>query len=209
MKSIKYILLFAVLALSSIVFSEETITGYFTSGCLGNPSPAPEILLTRTSDSVTISGTLYANCAGTHLAVVQRKNDSILVTTKDTGVLATCLCLYSFRLTLRIAPTDSILSFNLSPYRMSAIPQSLEETTNPPIPLDVLYDPATESIRIGRHPAYNTLSIYDTAGSLQLTLSNDRTVIDLTGFKSGLYLLDFTTMDKKSYKMKVIKSPMR
>lgn len=185
----------------------ETICGYLTSKCMTIEGPYPEPQFKRLGDSICITGKIGANCAGTHLAIIKRSGDSIIVTSKDTGQLATCWCVYNFRLSVKTNPTDSLLVFNQIVYNLSSISDGINEMEVGNDLVDVFYDSSVDDLKIYPKAGMkmNSLSIYDHSGCLQLTIANDRSRVDMSGFKSGLYLLDFLTTDNRHILRKIIK----
>lgn len=118
MKSKIGLLLFF-MTLTSVVSGQDTIS-FLTSKCLRQELTTPQkskvqnidstkINFEYLGDTLKISGTIEVNCCGTHMAIVNRKNDSIFVETLDTGSLCWCTCPYLFEIKLPHASNDSIL----------------------------------------------------------------------------------------------------
>ena len=185
----------------------DTICGYLTSNCMTIDGPYPDPQFMQFGDSIWITGKIGANCSGTHLAIIRRSSDSIVVTTLDTGQLATCWCVYNYRLSVKVFPTDSFIVLNQIVYNLRSIINDINEIGIRNDLVDVYYDNSEESIRYSLKSGLklNSLSIYDIKGCLQLTIANDRSIVDMSGFKSGLYLLDFLTTDNRHIKSKIIK----
>lgn len=193
--------------ITNITHATDTLHSIFTSKCLQMGGPYPTPRFERLADSICITGTIGANCAGTHLAIVNRRNDSVFITTKDTGQLATCYCTYNFNLKFKSTPFDTLLVVNQIVYNLNALPDGIDELNADENLIDVLYDPSIESLRINQKTELklNYVSIYDRMGSLQLTVANDRSIIDLSGFAPGLYILDFVMEDKRHITRKILK----
>src|ERR1035437_335659 len=85
MKTIKILVLFFVLLIPFSAFSQDTISTYITSGCLVDLRFAgpPEYHFSRTADSITIYGRIGANCGSSHIVIIRRTTDTIIVATKD------------------------------------------------------------------------------------------------------------------------------
>lgn len=210
MKTLKIYLVLFVSLVSFHAFAQDTITGYIKTPCLQfslPPDKLPDPQFERMGDSIRISGMIGANCAGTHIAIIKRSNDSIFVTSKDTGHLATCFCVYNYQLKVKATDTDSILVLNQIVYNLHSVLVGMDAIDQKDDLIDVCYDPTIESLRIEQKSGVrmNSVSIYDPAGYLQLTIANDRTIVDLSGFKSGLYILDFEMVDNRHVTIKVMK----
>ena len=209
MKTIKTLALLFVLLVPLSAFSQDTISTYITSGCLSdlNFSGPPEYHFSRTADSITIYGKIGANCASSHIAIIQRTADAILVTTKDTGRLATCSCDFNFKITIKATSKDSLVIFNDSLMNINEISQGIDNLYDRGELIDVIFDPAIESLRIGIKSGVQIrmFTIFDESGRQILSISNDRSLIDMSGFESGLYLLDFRLSDNSHIIKKVIK----
>lgn len=184
----------------------DTISGYFTSSCKITGLPYPEPQFRRVGDMLYMTGIIGANCAGTHLAIIKRSGDSILVTTKDTGNLATCHCDYLFMLPLTSSITDSILVFNSVVYHLNSISDGLDEVNEGNDLIGAFFDPTLGCLRIENKSVVKikSVSIYDNLGCLQLTVANDRSIVDMSGFKSGMYILDFQFVDNRHLTRKII-----
>lgn len=186
----------------------DTISDYFTSTCTTFTGPFPEPNFRRIGEMIYIDGMIRANCIGTHIAIVKRSGDSIFVTSKDTGQLATCLCVYNYRLSFRVNESDSILVLNQIVYNLNKVSDDMIDIGYKSDLIDVYYDPMIESLRIEQKSVVkmNSVSIYDHAGCLQLTVANDRSIIDMSGFKAGLYFLDFVMVDNRHITRKIMKN---
>lgn len=195
-----------VFSLVDYVNVPDTISGYFTSSCKTTGLPYPEPEYRHIGDKLYMSGIIGANCAGTHLAIIKRSGDSIYVTTKDTGNLATCHCDFSFMLPLTSSTTDSVLVFNGVVYHLNTLSDGFGEVKVGNKQINVYYDPTIECLRIEQKSAVmiNSVSIYDSLGCLQLSVANDRSIVDMSGFKSGMYILDFEFVDNQHLTRKII-----
>ena len=194
-------------SLAEYVNIPDTISGYLTSSCKATELPYPEPKFGRVGDGLFMTGIISANCAGTHLAIIKKSGDSIYVTTKDTGNLATCYCDYSFMLPLTSSITDSILVFNGLISHLNSISNGLEEVKDGDELIGAFFDPALGYLRIENKSSVrlNSVSIYDNLGCLQLTVGNDRSLVDISDFKPGLYILGFHFADNRHITRKIIK----
>ena len=209
MKTIRPLILFLVLVISFSAYSQDTISTHITSGCLSDLRFAgpPEYHFSRTADSITIYGKMGANCASKHIVIIQRTADAIIVTTKDTGIMATCSCSFNFKIQFKATSKDSLVIFNDSLVNMNRISQGIDALSDRGELIDVIFEPASENLRIGIKSGVQIkmFTIFDGSGRLILSMSNDRTLIDMSGFESGLYLLDFRLSDNSHIFKKVIK----
>lgn len=194
-------------ALTDLTNVPDTISGYFTSTCKTISEPLPDPQFQRLGDSLSITGMIGANCAGTHIAIIKRSGDSIYVTSKDTGNLATCSCFYNYKLNVKRSTSDSILVLNQIVYNLNSVLVGIDAVDEKDDLIAVYYDPTIESLRIEQKSGVkmNSVSIYDNVGCLQLTVANDRSIIDMSGFKSGLYILDFVMVDNRHVTRKIMK----
>lgn len=209
MKTIRPLILFLVLVISFCAYSQDTISTHITSGCLTDLRFAgpPEYHFFRTADSITIYGRIGANCGSSHIAIIRRTTEAIIVTTKDTGDMATCSCNFNFKITFQASLSDSLIIFNDSLFNLNEIVDGLFDLEERSGLIDVFFDPAIESLRIGVTAGIQIkqLNIFDNYGRLILSTLNDKSLIDMSGFESGIYLLNFKLYDNSHIMKKVAK----
>jgi len=207
MKTMKTLVLLFVLLVPLSAFTQDTISTHITSSCLSFSGSPPEYHFSRTADSITIYGKIGANCASSHIAIIQRTPDAILITTKDTGLLATCWCDFNFRIQIKVTSKDTLVIINGSLMNLNQIFQGIDVLNDRSELIDVIFDPDIESLRIGIRSGVQIrmFTIFDGSGRQILSISNDRSLIDMSGFESGLYLLDFRLSDNSHIIKKVIK----
>lgn len=207
MKTIK--ILFFVLLIPFYAFSQDTISTHITSGCLTELRFAgpPEYHFSRTADSITIYGQIGANCGSSHIAIISRSLDTIIIATKDTGEMATCSCNFNFKITINATSTDSLVIFNDSLFNLNKIINGLVEIYDRSELIDVIFDQESEilSIELKAGLQIRMFTIVDGYGRQILSMSNDRSQIDMSGFEAGIYLLDFKLYDNSHIIKKVIK----
>jgi hypothetical protein len=188
--------------------SLDTISNHITTGCISSGFGFPsEYHFSRTADSITMYGKLAANCGSSHIAIIYRTSDTIFVTTLDTGLMATCVCTYNFKITIKASSTDTLVVFNNLLYNLNIVADGLVDMNESRELIDVIYDQAIESMRIRIRVGVQVrmFTIFDTSGRQMLSMSNDRSQVDMSGFESGLYILDFILTDNSHIIKKVIK----
>lgn len=194
------------IALPFLAVAQDTIPANLTrqSNYQTPPYPAPQFV--QQGDSVTITGYTVANCAGTHLAIIKHKADSVFVSFCDTGALATCMgVVYSFKLTIRSLANDSVWIVGGQAFNLNA---KLNDEATAEKWADAFYDASVECLKIkilsGSRLKY--VSVYDAAGRLQLTIPKEQSSIDFSGFDKGVYLLDFVNTDNSHISKKILKT---
>lgn len=188
--------------------SLDTISNHISTPCESSGFGIPsEYHFSRTVDSITMYGKLAANCGSSHLAIINRTSDTIFVSTVDTGLMATCVCTYNFKLTIRASSTDTLVVFNNLLYNLKIVADGIVDMNENSELIDVIYDQAFESIRIrnGIGVQIRMFTIYDSSGRQMLSMSNDRSQVDMSDFESGFYILDFQLADDSHIIKKVIK----
>jgi len=208
MKTIKILVLIFVLLIPFTAFSQDTISTHITTGCISSGFDVPsEYHFSRTADSITMYGKLAASCVSSHIAIIRRISDTIFVTTLDTGLMATCACTYNFKITLEASSTDTLVVFNNLLYNLNDVADGLDDMNERSELIDVIYDQAIESlkIRIRVGVQIRMFTIFNSSGRQMLSMSNDRSQVDMSGFESGLYILDFRLTDNSHIIKKVIK----
>jgi len=212
MKTIKIFVLFFVLLIPftafSQDFSQDTISTHITKGCISSGFAESSVYFSRTADSISIYGKLVANCASSHIAIIRKTADTIIVTTQDTGsIMATCVCTYNFNIAIKAPLTDTLVMFNNVLYNLNIVANGLVDVTERSGLIDVIYDQTIECMRIRTSAdiKIRMFTIYDSSGCQMLSMSNDRSQVDMSGFSSGLYILDFILTDNSHIIKKVIK----
>lgn len=209
MKTIKLLVLLFVVLMPFSVFSQDTISTHITSKCLNGLRSAilPEYHFSHTADSIVIFGIMEANCGSSHIAIIRRSSDTIVVTLKDTGQMLRCYCDFNFRIAIKATPKDSLVVFKDSLYNLNLVADGLEFVRGKGELIDVIYDQAIESMRIRLEHGVQIkmVTIVDSSGRQMLSLSNDRSQIDVSDFESGIYILDFRLADNSQIIKKFVK----
>jgi hypothetical protein len=188
--------------------SLDTISNHITTACISMGFGIPsEYHFSRTADSITIYGKLAANCGSGHIAIIHRTSDTIFVTTQDTGLLATCVCTYNFRISIKASAADSLVVLNHLLYNLKIVADGLADMNERSELIDVVYDQAVGCMRIRTRVGVQIrmFTIFDSSGRQMLSMSNDRSQVDISDFESGLYILDFRLTDNSHIIKKVIK----
>ena len=185
---------------------------YITSACLNtyksNQLTCPSGILAdkisgKNSDSLKIYGTIEANCCGTHLASIIKRNDSILIITKDTGELCKCMCNYCFEIKVPYTNNDSILKINDVTYKTKSITaiNSIENVTK----AIISPNPATPSETItikGEYASDAKVSITSVGGALIgsviPSVGADAMTVSLSGLnlQAGIYFVRIDSGEK-------------
>lgn len=77
--------------------TSDTLT--YEGDCLKKTGTYP-ITITLENDTLSISGSFWGNCCGTHLFVVEYFNDSISITKPHSGMLCDCTCTFDYAMSL-------------------------------------------------------------------------------------------------------------
>lgn len=155
---------------------------------------------TLKSDSVIISGQMETSCASLQSAIIKRLQDTIVIDFHENLGGATCLCMYDIRFGIKISPADTLIKMNNVFYNISYLFTDIPLIENGRDVIDVMYDNESECLRILLKSDLNLegYQIFDDIGRLQLTLTKDRTFVDMAGFKSGIYFVKFLMADKSN-----------
>lgn len=228
MKSKIGLLLFF-MTLTSFVSGQDTIS-YLTSKCLSmklttsQKSKVQNIDSTKINfeylgDTLKISGKIEVNCCGTHLAIINRKNDSIFVETLDTGSLCWCMCPYLFEIKVPHASNDSILKFingnshktnNFDIYKINSSASSVPTIEN--VTISCFPNPVENQLRIqinelSRVNEYHLrLSTISSVVLYTTEIIQQSSDIDMSTYPPGVYFIQISDKIGNTIKMeKIIK----
>lgn len=208
----KLILVFIITALVQHVSYGQDTLKHITSGCLGHiisteSDSCPEGIHFRyLHDTLEIYGTISANCCGEHFVKIIRSNDTIFITSFDTGKLCNCVCNFCFDIKLPATANDTIISINdviynakkISSIKIPAIIDKLIE----------LYPNPAENILILKVPAdirITKIEITDITGRLVKTIENISPFIDIKNLEPGTYFINFELENKQLIIKKIVK----
>ncbi len=189
-------------------FYNITNNAFIKSACLDTdkstvPACPSGVFFDKTADSIKIYGTTEANCCGTHLASMNKRNDSILIMTKDTGVLCKCMCNYCFEIKVPFSYVDNILKFNNTIYKIksSSAIDSIKENERTIISPNPATPSETITIR-GEYASDAKVSITSVSGaivgSLIPTVGADAMAVSLSGLniQAGIYFVRIDSGEK-------------
>jgi hypothetical protein len=187
---------------------------YITSACLGNPQKADEtcpngINFQRESDTLKIYGQIDLTCASGHLVTYRILQDSIYITSIDTGLQANCICRYCFSIKISEATTDTVIQFNGVNYNVKK--NMLDEVEQ--------FD--TKSISIIPNPSGNDfvvymgdasgkeshIEVYATDGSIiqSSKIANSVKSFSIKNLQRGVYIIRIKRDDTTLFQQKIIK----
>lgn len=143
-------------------------------------------------DTLKITGTLGANCCGTHLALISKINDTIFISTADTGQLCLCTCYFCFELKLPASVNDTLVSIHGTIYNTNVGIDAFTEMQNW---IDIMPNPATDNISISAttdNVQISQIALYSVSGAFVKSF-NARNVketnISISELKNGVYIV--------------------
>jgi len=193
------------------IYGQETIS-YIKGTCLGTAKSSktpclPGINTFIIGDTLNIYGTIEANCCGVHLAEISKRNDSILILTKDTGALCKCLCNYCFEIKILLLTSDTIVMLNNKALKIKKS-LGIDEIFNEQI--NIFPNPTTGDIKIiVSNMEINGLicEVYSPNGKKIISQNIASSVVDLniSSLLSGNYIIGIRKDFKYLYKQTIIK----
>ncbi len=214
MKRTIVVLFFAIFYLVSN--GQDSLGISITSGCLNlgykssqGDCPAG-IFFGYSDDSLSISGRFGANCCGTHLALVSVINDTIYISTSDTGDLCLCTCTFCFDIKLPASVSDTIVIFNGTIYNSNTLKNSVRPVIRNEI-LSLYPNPVSDLLTIASgetHTGINRIEIIGLSGKTLADYNISRQqsfTINLNEYRPGLYFTKIWMDDGKVYFKKIIK----
>jgi len=210
MKTNRLLILVLILMISVPIYSQDTISR-INSSCLKSELRSMEFYsnynFTLKSDSVIVSGQMETSCISRQSAIINRKQDTIVIDFYEHLGAATCLCMYDIRFGLKVSPADTLLLMNNVFYNISYLFTDIPLIENGSDVIDAMYDNDSECLRVllKSDLKLRGYQIFDDIGRLQLTMTNDRTFVDMAGFKPGIYFVRFMMADKNNLIMRFMK----
>lgn len=208
MKNILLLLMISILAKMNS-YSQDTINNE-TSGCLYQTTKSGlyngSVHLNYSTDTLAISGEIIANCGATHIAIYERINDTLYVSTMDTGQMTTCDCMFHFNIKLKVSQSDSIVRFNSDLYK-NGVYSSIRKINLDSELIQLTPNPTIGIVRIDRasNILINNINVLDISGRLIKTQSYKNDNIDLVGLNSGVYFILFNISGGESIIKQIIK----
>lgn len=163
------------------------------------------------NDTLEIYGTLGANCCGTHFAYISKINDTIYITTADTGQLCLCTCEFCFEIRIPASVDDTIVSMGGTFYNTKSSDVSVGDYNELADRILLSPNPVSEILTISMEQAdmeLKQVKVYNINGAIFKTieLSENRNIsIDISEFISGIYLFKFETTDNQIIVKSIIK----
>jgi hypothetical protein len=183
-----------------IGFSQDTIH-HIVDGCVfKDPGPIPEnppcdlgIYFEYKNDSLRIHGAIGANCCGDHLAILEKRSDTIFITTIDTGELCTCGCGYCFEIKIDAATDDTLVSINGTVYNTrDTLDSSIDELSHNRT-FEYYPNPCSGILNIKSNgQMINSVEISDLFGRsiYQVKQMNKEDIqIDMSCYSTGVYIM--------------------
>lgn len=200
------LLLLIVIAAATYSYSQDTIK-HIISGCQHKIKSADSVSCPKGvyfkyfNDTLEIYGTIDANCCGEHFVVINKHNDSIYITSLDTGTLCFCECVYCFDIKIKESFNDTIVILNGVFYDTKVATLIKELTTENEL-INIYPNPASDYINIQLPTTYSLLpvsiTIYNSLGKVISILSTQHSSfsISISNLSSGLYFLKASTNDE-------------
>jgi hypothetical protein len=192
-------------------YGQDTLK-HITSGCLGHivssdsDSCAEGINFRYLGNTLEIYGTIWANCCGEHFVQIIRLNDTIYITSFDTGRLCNCGCRFCFDIKIPDATNDTIVKFNEVIYNAKKINSIKGAVKNNE--LIELYPNPAENILALKVPAnirINKIHIKDISGRLVKTIEHVSPVIDIKSLDAGVYFVNFELENQQIIVKRIVK----
>ena len=209
----KNILLLLILSYSLSGYAQDTLSHIY-GGCiyenrLTGEDACPEgIHFSYENDSLTIFGTIGANCCGTHLAIIENLVDAVYISTIDTGTLCTCTCEYCFSIKVPVSTNDTMVNLNGSVYNISRV---INSTRNPiDYSVEIFPNPARSEItvRLLDHPdQYERVELIDAQGlvvKVKQICRESQICLNLSKIPKGTYFIRLMSNKAGSITKKVI-----
>lgn len=211
------IILTAILIAQTRIMNAQDTISHISGGCIYNEfvtsygdSSCPQgIFFNYSEDTLTIYGTIEANCCGTHFAIVRKQNDTIFVATADTGELCRCVCAYCFKITVAASATDTIVDLNGTFYNITSGISSIGDKVLPDRAIHVMPNPFNDHLTINTGTVkIRSVRISDLTGRIikNITYSGLKEIVINTGsMYSGTYFISVRTTDNKVITKKIVK----
>lgn len=201
------------LSCSLSVYGQDTLSHIY-GGCINQTrltgeDTCPEgIHFSYENDSLTIFGTMGANCCGTHLAVIEKFVDAVYISTVDTGMLCTCTCEFCFSIKIPASTNDTVVNLNGNVYNISRVINSIKNPIENSI--EIFPNPAKTNITVKLREHVNQfarIELIDSHGVLAETITiNGKSQIDLdvANIPRGTYFIRFVMRNSNSTAKKII-----
>lgn len=209
----KKILLLLLLSCSLTAYGQDTLSHIY-GGCINQArltgeDTCPEgIHFSYENDSLTIFGTISANCCGTHLAVIEKLVDAVYISTVDTGMLCTCTCEYCFSIKIPASTNDTMVNLNGSVYDISRVINSIKNPID--YSVEIFPNPARSEItvRLFNHPdQYERIELIDAQGlvvKVKQICRESQISLNLSKIPKGTYFIRLMSNKGGSITKKVI-----
>jgi hypothetical protein len=162
------------------------------------------------NDTLKITGYILSNCCTYNTAVIYKSPDTIFIKTFETGPECTCEDFFDFEIKIPSIYKDSIwVSFNGHIVIAKKILTSIGKSAITE-PIKIFPNPASESLNIdliGYKFNLITIKIFDLLGHKVFEASqtqNQKVIIDDIFLNPGVYIVNFTFDNDKSYSSKLL-----
>jgi len=210
MKKIVIVLFFSAL-LMQFSYGQDTLK-YITSGCQSHIKSSESdscqegINFRYLHDTMEIYGTIWVNCCGEHFVRIIRTEDTIFITSFDTGKLCLCTCKFCFDIKLPASENDTIVEFNGIIYNAKKINSINFASINDRM-IEVYPNPAENflALKVSANIRINKIDITDITGRLVNTIKNNRPVIDIKNLEAGIYFVNIELVNRQIIIKKLVK----
>jgi hypothetical protein len=155
-------------------------------------------------DSLIIKGNYSHNCGTDVIFSVNIDLDTVMISTKDTGRLATCSCIFDFTMKVKATLKDSIVIFNGQKYNTQTAIYTLETNDNS---ISLSPNPSDSKVILTNKSDYKIigLSVFDSNGKILKQIQNPSKIIDISNISSGVLIFELLLDNNKIVIKKVIK----
>ena len=159
------------------------------------------------NDSLWIKGAYSHNCGQTTIFDVKITTDSIIITTKDTGRLATCYCSFDFVMNIKASINDTIVVFNGQKY-ITNVKTSIANLEFPGCLIYLNPNPTDGKINITNksNSKIRELSLVDINGKVILKIKNPSNIIDISNVYTGTYIIEMSLDNNKCISKKIVRN---
>lgn len=210
MKKIKLLILFLMMIVWITAYSQDTIR-HINSSCIKSDlrnTTLTKYIVTLVSDSVIITWRIEANCASRKAGIIRKVTDTISIKIIETSdVAATCLCNFDLRIGIKASSSDTIIQIDNELLNISYLFNGIQTVVKDDYSTDVYYDSDSECLRVKTKTddKLKFMQLFDDIGRLQLSISNDKRIIDMCGFAPGIYVLRLLFADNRQIIRKIEK----
>jgi hypothetical protein len=166
------------------------------------------IFFEHLDDTLIIYGRIWANCCGTHFAIVEKLYDTIHISTIDTGNLCTCTCPYCFEIKIPATIQDTIVEINNTIYNTKKTVNSIETNELENDLIKIIPNPINDYFELkADFQKIKSIWISDLSGRTIKKIKDSKNgSINIKSLETGIYLLNLETVNNKIITKKIMKN---